>query len=109
MKFLLDANLPVQLAREFVAAGHDCTHMEALLPRYSPDTTIARIANETGAIVVTRDADFFRFSRDGMLRVPLIWVRLGNLRRGALASALRARLPAMVKAIEAGESIIEIR
>ena len=109
MKFLLDANLPVQLTREFMAAGHECAHVEALLPRYSPDATIARIANDTGAALVTRDADFVQFSKDGMLTVPLIWVRLGNMRRAAMASALRSRLPAIVKSIAAGESIIEVR
>lgn len=109
MKFLLDANLPAQLAREFTAAGHQCTHIETVLPRYSPDAPIARIANESGAVLVTRDADFVQFSKDGALTVPLIWVRLGNLRRAALASALRARLPKMVSAIDSGERIIEVR
>lgn len=42
-------------------------HVETILPRYSPDTTIARIANETGAVVVSRDHDYVQFSRDGML------------------------------------------
>jgi predicted nuclease of predicted toxin-antitoxin system len=109
MKFLIDANLPDQLTRVFIDAGHDCTHVETVLPRYSPDITIARIANETGAVVVTRDHDYVQFSRDGLLTVPLIWLRLGNMRRAALASAIRARLPAIVSSIEAGERIIEIR
>jgi predicted nuclease of predicted toxin-antitoxin system len=109
VKFLIDANLPVQLAREFVDAGHECTHMETILPRYSPDATIARIANDTGAVVVSRDSDYVQFSRDGVLTVPLIWVHLGNLRRAAIASAIRTRLPAIVRSIEAGERIIEIR
>ena len=109
MKFLIDANLPDQLTRVFVDAGHDCTHVEAILPRYSSDTTIARIANDKGAVVVTRDQDYVLFSRDGLLTVPLIWIRLGNLRRAALASAIRARLPTIVSSIEAGERIVEIR
>ncbi len=109
MKFLIDANLPAQLAREFTDAGHECTHVEDLLPRYSPDTSIARIANDSGAVIVSRDADFVEFSRNGTLNVPLIWVRLGNLRRAAIASAIRARMPAMVRSLEAGERIIELR
>ncbi len=109
MKFLIDANLPDQLTRVFVEAGYECTHVETILPRYSPDTTIARIANETGAVVVSRDHDYVQFSRDGMLTVPLIWVHLGNMRRAALASAIQSRLPAILRSIEAGERIIEIR
>ena len=109
MKFLLDANLPAQLAREFEAAGYECIHMEALLPRYSPDTEIAKIANKTGAILVSRDADFAQFAQVGTLSVPLIWVRLGNLRRAAIAATIRARLPAIVTAIAAGEKVIVLR
>lgn len=109
MRFLLDANLPARLAQEFVEAGHECDHVEDLLPRYSPDTAIARIANDSGAVLVSRDADFVQFSRDGLLTVPLVWVRLGNLRRAAIASAIRARLPALVVAIEAGAPIVEVR
>jgi len=84
-------------------------HMEDLLPRYSSDMQIARIANDSGAVVVSRDADFVQFSNDGALIVPLIWIRLGNMRRAAMAAAIRARLPAVVKSIEAGERIVEIR
>ncbi|MBO9590584.1 DUF5615 family PIN-like protein [Devosia sp.] len=109
MKFLLDANLPAQLASEFHAAGHECMHMESLLPRYSPDTKIAQIANETGAVLVSRDADFVEFSRTGLLAVPLVWIRLGNLRRAAIAAAVRVRLPAIVGAIQAGEKVVVLR
>lgn len=109
MKFLIDANLPALLVREFIDAGHECTHMEDLLPRYSPDTSIAQIANDSGAVIVSRDADFVQFSLNGALSVPLIRVRLGNLRRAAIASAIRARMPAMLRSLEAGERIVEIR
>lgn len=109
MKFLIDANLPAQLTREFVDAGYECSHVESFIPRYSPDTTIARIANERGAVVVSRDADYAQFSRDGLLTVPFVWIRLGNLRRAALASTIRTRLPAIIRSIDVGERIIEIR
>ena len=109
MKFLLDANLPSQLASEFIAAGQECVHVEAVMPRYSAGLSIARQANESGAVLVTRDADFVQLSKDGVLTVPLIWVRLGNLRRAAIASALRTRLPKIVGALEAGERVVEVR
>ena len=109
MKFLIDANLPALLGREFTDAGLEYMHMEDLLPRYAPDLEIAVIANDSGAVLVTRDADFVQFSKNGTLTVPLIWVRLGNMRRAALATAIRARLPTIVRSIEAGERIVEIR
>jgi predicted nuclease of predicted toxin-antitoxin system len=109
MRFLLDANLPGKLVGVFISAGHDCVHMESLMPRYSADTTIAQMANETGAVVVSRDADFEQLIRTGMLRVPLVWVRLGNMRRAAIAATIKDRLPAIVKAIEAGQQIVTLR
>lgn len=109
MRFLIDANLPASLRQAFAGAGLACIHMEDLLPRYAPDTEIAVVANNSGAVLVRRDADFAQSSRDGTLTVPLIWVRLGNLRRAVLASAAKARLPTIVKSIKAGERIVEIR
>lgn len=93
----------------FIDAGHDCAHMESLLPRYASDIEIVRVVNKSGAVVVSRDADFVQFSKDGALTVPLVWIHLGNMRRAALASAMRARLPAVVRSLEAGETIVEIR
>ena len=59
--------------------------METLLPRYAEDTDVAFIVNQSGAVLVSRDADFVQLLRSGHLRVSLVWVRLGNLRRAALA------------------------
>jgi len=109
MKFLIDANLPASLADVFREAGHVCVHMETLLPRYSADTDIAPVANMSGAIFVTRDFDFVEFSRIGILSGPLVLVRLGNLRRGALAATIRDRLPTITAAIAAGEKIVVLR
>ena len=108
-EFLLDANLPGKLVDVFIAARHDCVHMESVLPRFAADATIARVANETSATVVSRDADFVHLAHGGILREPLVWVKLGNMRRAAIAAAIEARLPAIVKAIEAGQQIVILR
>jgi predicted nuclease of predicted toxin-antitoxin system len=109
MKFLLDANLPGKLVDVFIAAGHDCVHMESIMPRYAADAKIAQVAHETSSVVVSRDADFVQLARSGSLGVPLVWVRLGNMRRAAIAATIEARLPAIVKAIDAGQQIVILR
>lgn len=109
MKFLLDANLPARLADVFVEGGHECVHMESILPRYAEDTDIALIANQSGAVLVSRDADFVHLSRSGQLRVAVVWVRLGNLRRAVLAATMRDRLAAIVRHVDAGEKIVVVR
>lgn len=83
--------------------------METLLPRYAEDIDIALIANQSSAVLVSRDADFVELSRSGRVQVPIVWVRLGNLRRAALAATVRDRLPAIIRAIKAGEKIIVLR
>lgn len=109
MKFLIDANLPARLAQIFIEAGHYCVHMETLLPRYSPDTKIAHIANDIDAVIVTRDSDFVEFSHAGVVKVPVILVRVGNLRRAALGATIRNRLSKIIAAIAAGEQIVVVR
>ena len=83
--------------------------MESLLPRYSPDIEIIQIANETGAVVVSRDVDFEHFARTGVLQVPLVWIRLGNLRRAAIAATIRDRLPVILADLQCGKRIIVLR
>jgi len=38
----------------------------------------------------------------------VVWLRLGNTRRAALLARVEAELPAIVAALERGETLIEI-
>lgn len=59
MKFLLDAQLPIRLARRLAAAGHDVLHTTDLLAgNRSPDADICARADQDGLVVVTKDRDF---------------------------------------------------
>lgn len=64
MKFLLDAQLPVRLARQIAAAGHDVVHTSDLPHgNRTSDAQVAITADAEDRVVITKDRDF----RDGHL------------------------------------------
>jgi len=109
MRFLLDVHLPPSLVREFTDLGHECLQVRSLLPLTSRDTVIADTANQLAAVMVSKDADFVDLSTRGVLKVPLVWIRLGNVTSVAIRSEFQRRLPSICAAIEAGERLVEIR
>lgn len=109
MRFLLDVHMPPRLVREFTGHGHECLQVRLLLPLTSKDTAIADKANELAAVMVSKDADFVDLHERGVLKVPLVWVRLGNVTSVLISSEFQNRIPAICAAIEAGEQLVEIR
>jgi len=109
MRFLLDVHMPPRLVRDFTDLGHECLQVRALLPLTSRDVTIADKANELAAVMVSKDADFVDLSERDVLKVPLVWVRLGNVTSALIYTPFRQQIPAICAAIEAGERLVEIR
>jgi predicted nuclease of predicted toxin-antitoxin system len=59
MKFLVDAQLPVCLARFLQTSGHDAIHTKDLPQQNSTsDTQINNISIQQERIVITKDSDF---------------------------------------------------
>jgi predicted nuclease of predicted toxin-antitoxin system len=59
VKFLVDAQLPLTLARLLTAAGHDVVHSSQLPDgNRTPDSVLASLADADDRIVVTKDRDF---------------------------------------------------
>ena len=94
MKFLVDAQLPPALALQA-----------------APDVAIWSEAQQRGATIITRDEDFIAGSRGRFSRpiVPVAWIRIGNTSRRALLAAVLPLIPEIVRMIEAGEAIVEVR
>lgn len=83
--------------------------MAIVLTSDTADVDIARCANETASILITKDHDFLDFMKRGVLTGPLVHVGLGNMTAAVTVAILLARLPAIIRAIESGETLIEIR
>lgn len=110
MNFLVDAQLPVALARWLAGKELHARHVSDLGLDEAPDAEIWRRAKNERLIIVTKDDDF-RLLADQWGRIPpqVVWVRLGNCRKQALIRAFESVLPLLQAALESGERIVEIR
>jgi predicted nuclease of predicted toxin-antitoxin system len=109
MKFLVDAQLPPQLARRLQAAGHDALHVNDLLAADASDSTVVALAAAQGLIVVSKDADFLILAGRRQPPVQFLWVRLGNLGNQALIARIVSALPELVTALANGAPVVELR
>lgn len=108
MRFLVDAQLPLRLARLLARAGHDALHTINLQNANSTsDREVARRADTDGRVVVTKDRDF----RDSHLLsgTPrrLLVVATGNISNNALLELFEAHLDAIAAAF-ADSDFVEI-
>jgi predicted nuclease of predicted toxin-antitoxin system len=100
VRFLVDA-------RRLEALGHIAEHVADHGMVSASDDAIREHATSVGAVIVTKDQDFAipRLLADGP---AIVWLRLGNTRRAALLARVEAELPAIIAALERGETLIEV-
>lgn len=108
MRFLIDAQLPPALARWLVAAGHDAEHVADVGLASAQDGAIWRYALKIGAVIVSKDEDFAQRKILEEKGPAVVWIRLSNTRRRELLLWFEAMLPAIVEALERGETLIEL-
>ena len=93
MKLLVDAQLPVRLARVLGAAGHDAVHTKELPGgNANPDSDLNVLSLRESRILVSKDADF---STSFVLRgepFKLLLVSTGNIRNVDLETLFLANL-----------------
>ena len=109
MKFLVDHQLPVALARFIVTQGHPAEHVGDLGLKEADDRVIWQCAGTRGLVVVSKDEDFTFLAGVPGRTGKLVWVRIGNCRKRVLLEAFRAQLPRIVSELEAGSQIVELR
>ena len=108
MRFLIDTNLPPALQAWIVGFGHEAIHAAQILGADADDAAIWALAQETGAVVVTKDRDYLDLAeRVGQARV--VWIRSGNLKLSAFELWIRSRWPVVEELLAMGESVIEVR
>jgi predicted nuclease of predicted toxin-antitoxin system len=109
VKFLVDNQLPRELARWLNEHGHDAVHV---LDRSQGQADDRQIWSETiaeGRIVVSKDEDFFILATRPNDTGRLLWLRIGNCRTQSLLTSLEASLPAILQAFQSGQRIVELR
>ena len=109
MKFLVDNQLPGELARWLVSQGHDAEHV---LDRGQGQTDDRQLWSEALAedrIMVSKDEDFFILAMRVDDSGKLLWLRVGNCRTAALIAAFEKSLSAILAAFGEGQRIVEFR
>jgi predicted nuclease of predicted toxin-antitoxin system len=109
LRLLLDAQLPPSFAQALRDLGFQADHVFDLGLNRATDTRIWRHAMRKSAVILTKDADFAsrrRLSRSGP---PVVWIRLGNMTKRSLIERLLPVMPEIAAAIDAGETVIEVR
>lgn len=108
MRFLLDAQLPPRLVRHLEAAGHEAWHVFQRLDPQADDLAVAALANQLGAAVISKDADFAELAARGLLERTLVWLRVPNVTTDVLWTRLDRALPDIVAAAASGSQIFEV-
>ena len=100
MRFLVDAQLPMRLARWLGQAGHDVLHTFDLpFGNGTPDPDIVDTATREDRIVITKDSDLVRsFLHSGQPRLLLI--STGNISNAELEHLLHVNVSAIERAFE---------
>jgi predicted nuclease of predicted toxin-antitoxin system len=86
MRFLVDAQLTVALARLLAAKGHDAEHVADRGMQSASDAAIWDHALAASAAIVTKDEDFAQRKVLIDNGPVVIWIRLPNTRRAGSCS-----------------------
>jgi predicted nuclease of predicted toxin-antitoxin system len=108
MRFLVDAQLPLALARWIASHGHDAQHVADLGLEGAKDRVIWDKAASLDAVIVTKDDDFLQLSRSGT-GPAVVWVTTGNTSKRELLDRMETIFSQVVDALEIGERIVEVR
>ena len=109
MKFLVDNQLPVALARFIASKGFDCEHVSERGLDCASDFEICRYAMTPDRIIVSKDEDFCYLAVSRNFKFRLVWVRLGNCRKIELLRSFEGVWPRIESALRAGEQVVELR
>ena len=109
MKFLVDNQLPISLARYLQKQGHDCRHVLEIDLATASDVEICRYADREERIIISKDEDFLYLANRPGATTRFLWVRLGNCRTASLLAAFERFWPMIETALNMGDRIIELR
>jgi predicted nuclease of predicted toxin-antitoxin system len=108
VNFLIDSQLPPALAKWISAQGHKAIHVADLGMLADDNSKIWQRAKKENAIII-KDEDFtdrWLLNDEG---VALVWIRKGNCSNRALMSWLEPLWPDVLRRLEQGERLIELR
>ena len=97
MKFLVDAQLPIRLARFLQASGYDTLHTRDLPQQNATsDSQINDISIQQERIVITKDSDFVDSFMTIQKPFKLLLVTTGNIKNSELEQIFTNNLSMLV-------------
>jgi predicted nuclease of predicted toxin-antitoxin system len=109
VRLLIDTQLPQAMAPWLRQRGFEAEHVLDIGLAQSKDNILWRYAQEQQAAVITKDEDFAEWVRRGHSGPPIVWLRAGNSSTEFLLQWLDALLPLIVRKLEQGERLIDVR
>lgn len=109
MNFIVDSQLPPALANWISSRGHSATHVITLGLEAADDSEIWAHARKEQAAIISKDEDFVDRWLSDDSGVTLVWIRKGNCSNRALADWLELLWPEVIKRLEHGERLVELR
>ena len=101
MKFLVDAQLPVRLARFLQSAGYDAVHTRDLPQQNATsDVEINALSIAQERIVITKDADFLNSFLTIHQPYKLLLMTTGNIKNSQLETLFMQNLQSLVELFE---------
>jgi len=108
MRFLVDAQLPIGLARMLQQHGHESKHVDDLNMMQTSDRDIWVWAKQTKSIIISKDEDFVILHSADENPCAVCWVRVGNTRRKDLLEWFERLLPLIEEKFASGELLVEL-
>ncbi len=109
MRFLVDAQLPIELNHLLIEQGHVSEHVLELGLAQSKDPVLWEYAREFHAVIVTKDEDFADWVARGKTGASVVWLRIGNCTNTTLLIWFTARLPQIIDRLDRAERLVEVR
>lgn len=101
MRFLIDAQLPPQLVKQFQQAGAEAIHtLELPLDNGAPDMIINDLSMTGRYILVTKDSDFVDSFQVRKKPWKLLLISTGNIRNSALEALFLANMEKIVQGFD---------
>ena len=98
MRFLVDAQLPVRLARFLKASGYDTIHTRDLPGQNATsDIEINAISIQQNRIVITKDSDFVNSFLTIQQPYKLLLITTGNIKDSELETLFSANFQSLVE------------
>jgi predicted nuclease of predicted toxin-antitoxin system len=98
MKFIVDAQLPVRLARFLQASGYDTLHTKDLPgENATPDNEINAVSIQQNRILITKDVDFVNSFLTVQEPYKLLLITTGNINNSELESLFIANFQSLVE------------